>query len=139
MSALPFHPGQRAEIRRTVTEADLVAFAGLSGDLNPLHTDAVYAARTRFRQRIAHGALLAGWISAVLGTRLPGPGGILMSFRLRFLRPTCVGDTVTAWAEVAAVRADKPVVTLRVGCDNQRGETVVEGEAVCYWEPVQEG
>jgi 3-hydroxybutyryl-CoA dehydratase len=137
MSALPFHPGQRAEIRRTVMEADLVAFAELSGDTNPLHTDAAYAARTRFRQRIAHGALLAGWISAVLGTRLPGPGGILMSFSLRFLRPTRVGDTVTAWAEVAAVRTDKPVVTLRVGCDNQLGETVAEGEAVCYWEPVQ--
>lgn len=139
MRPLPFSPGQRAELRRTVTEADLVNFAGVSGDFNPLHTDAVYAAKTRFGQRVAHGLLLGSWVSAVLGTRLPGPGAILMSCSLRFLRPTRIGDTVTAWAEVAAVRNDRPVVTLRVGCTNQHGEVVAEGEAVCYWEPVEGG
>ncbi|MFN3285117.1 MAG: MaoC family dehydratase [bacterium] len=137
MRPVPFSPGQRAELRRTVTEADVVNFAGVSGDFNPLHTDAVYAQRTRFGQRIAHGLLLGSWVSAVLGTLLPGPGAILMSCSLRFLRPTRIGDTVTAWAEVAAVRTDRPVVTLRVGCTNHHGEVVVEGEAVCYWEPVE--
>lgn len=138
MGGLPFTVGQRAELRRTVTEADLVNFAGVSGDFNPLHTDAEYASRTRFGERIAHGMLLGGWVSAVLGTRLPGPGGILVSCSLRFLRPTRIGDTVTVWVEVSGVRTDKPVVTLRVGCTNHRGEAVVEGEAVCYWEPVED-
>jgi 3-hydroxybutyryl-CoA dehydratase len=114
MRSVPFHPGQRAEFRRTVTEADLVNFAGVSGDFNPLHTDAVYAARSRFGQRVAHGML-------------------------RFRRPTRVGDTLVVWTEVASVREGKPILHLRVGCTNQEGETVVEGEAACLWEPVEEG
>ncbi len=137
VSSVPFHVGQRAEVRRTVTEADLVNFAGVSGDFNPLHTDTVYAARSRFGQRVAHGMLLGAWVSAVLGTRLPGPGAILLSCGLRFRRPTHVGDTLTVWAEVAHIRPDKPVLTLRVGCTNQHGETVAEGEAACLWEPVE--
>jgi 3-hydroxybutyryl-CoA dehydratase len=139
MRSVPFHPGQRAEFRRTVTEADLVNFAGVSGDFNPLHTDAVYAARSRFGQRVAHGMLLGAWISALLGTRLPGPGAILLSCGLRFRRPTRVGDTLVVWTEVVSVREDKPILHLRVGCTNQEGETVVEGEATCLWEPVEEG
>lgn len=137
MSSAPFYVGQRAELRRTVTEADLVNFAGVSGDFNPLHTDVVYAARTRFGQRVAHGMLLGAWVSAVLGTRLPGPGAILLSCSLRFLKPTRIGDTVTVWAEVAALRQDKPVVTLRVGATDLHGEALAEGEAVCLWEPVE--
>ncbi len=137
MSSAPFYVGQRAELRRTVTEADLVNFAGVSGDFNPLHTDVVYAARTRFGQRVAHGMLLGAWVSAVLGTRLPGPGAILLSCSLRFLKPTRVGDTVTVWAEVAALRQDKPVVTLRVGATDLHGEALAEGEVVCLWEPAE--
>jgi 3-hydroxybutyryl-CoA dehydratase len=137
VSGVPFAVGQRAEFRRTVTEADLVNFAGVSGDYNPLHTDVQYAGRSRFGERVAHGMLLGAYVSAVLGNRLPGPGAILLSCSLRFLRPTRVGDTVTVWVEVAGVREDKPVVTLRVGCTNQRDEPVVEGEAVCLWEPVE--
>lgn len=137
MSSVPFFVGQRAELRRTVTEADLVNFAGVSGDFNPLHTDGVYAARTRFGQRVAHGMLLGAWVSAVLGMQLPGPGAILLSCSLRFLKPTRIGETVTVWAEVAKVREDKPVVTLKVGATNLQGEPLTEGEAVCLWEPVE--
>lgn len=136
MSSVPFSVGQRAELRRTVTEADLVNFAGVSGDFNPLHTDVVYATRTRFGQRVAHGMLLGAWVSAVLGMQLPGPGAVLLSCSLRFLKPTRIGETVTVWAEVAKVREDKPVVTLKVGATNLHGEPLTEGEAVCLWEPV---
>lgn len=139
VSSAPFHVGQRAELRRTVTEADLVNFAGVSGDFNPLHTDITYAARTRFGQRVAHGMLLGAWVSAVLGMQLPGPGAILLSCSLRFLKPTRIGDTLTVWAEVVALREDKPILTLRVGATNHHGETVAEGEAVCLWEPVDRG
>jgi len=124
-----FVPGQRATFTKTITEADVYAFAGITGDFNPLHVDREYAARTRFGERIAHGLLTAGLISAVLGMRLPGPGGIFLSQTLTFLRPVRFGDTITAAAEVRSYRADQGVLILRTTCTNQRGETVIEGEA----------
>src|SRR6185312_1381758 len=95
--------GQSAELKRTVAEADLVAFAEVTGDDNPLHLDEAYAATTQFKGRIAHGMLSAGYISAVLGTRLPGPGAIYVSQSLSFKRPVRIGDEVTAEAKVAAI------------------------------------
>jgi 3-hydroxybutyryl-CoA dehydratase len=130
---IPFRVGQRAEIARTVTEADIVAFAGLSGDYNPLHVNAEYAQHTRFGGRVAHGMLSGAFLSAVLGMHLPGPGAIFLSCQMRFVKPTRIGDTITAAAEVIEIREDKPIVTLRVWCANQHGETTVEGEAVCYY------
>lgn len=133
---MDFQPGQRATFTKTITEADINAFAGITGDFNPLHVDAEFASRSRFGERIAHGMLTAGLISAVLGMRLPGPGGIFLSQTLKFLRPVRIGDTVTASAEVVGYRPDKRVVTLATACLNQRGETVVEGEAVLLVDPV---
>jgi len=129
-AVMEFSAGQRASFTKTVTEADVYAFAGITGDFNPLHVDAEYAKRSRFGERIAHGALTAGLISAVLGMRLPGPGGIYVSQSLRFLKPVRFGDTVTATAEVISFRPDKRVLTLRTACANQRGEAVAEGESV---------
>jgi 3-hydroxybutyryl-CoA dehydratase len=122
--------GARATRSRTITEADLVLFAGLSGDLNPVHMDAVYAARSRFGGRIAHGMLTASLLSAILGNQLPGPGAIYLEQRLRFEAPVYIGDTVTASVEVIAVRADKRIVTLRTECAKQDGTLVISGEAV---------
>ncbi len=122
--------GQAAEFSKTVTEADVVLFAGITGDFNPAHVDAVAAAEGRFGERIAHGMLTASFISTVLGTRLPGPGAIYLSQSLRFLRPVKLGDTVTARAEVAEVIAAKRRVRLATTVRNQAGETVVDGEAV---------
>jgi 3-hydroxybutyryl-CoA dehydratase len=131
-----FTPGRRAVWTKTVTEADVYAFAGITGDFNPLHVDEVFASRSRFRGRIAHGMLTAGLISAVLGMRLPGPGGIFLSQTLKFLKPVRLGDTVTAEAEVVNWREDRRILTLRTLCRNQHGEVVVEGEATLLVDPL---
>ena len=131
-----FQPGQRATFTKTITEADINAFAGITGDFNPLHVNVEFAARSRFGERIAHGMLTAGLISTVLGMRLPGPGGIFISQTLNFLKPVRIGDTVTASAEVIGYRADKRILTLKTTCHNQRGEVVVDGEAVLLVDPV---
>jgi 3-hydroxybutyryl-CoA dehydratase len=121
--------GQSAERVRTVTEADIVAFAAVTGDSNPVHLDADYAATTSFGERIAHGMLSAGYISAVLGTTLPGPGAIYLSQSLAFKRPVRIGDEVTARATVTAIDAAKARVTFATIC-LVRGKAVVDGEAV---------
>ena len=122
--------GQVAELAKTVTESDIVLFAGVTGDFNPVHVDAVAASRSVFGERIAHGMLSAGFISAVLGMRLPGTGSIYLSQSLRFTKPVRIGDTITARVEVLEVLATKRRVRLSTVCRNQKGETVVEGEAV---------
>ena len=122
--------GQRAALSKTITEADIRTFAALTGDHNPLHLDAAFAGRSRFGRPIAHGILVAGVLSAALGTALPGPGAIYLSQTLKFLRPVYSGDTVTATVEVIAYREDEGIVTLRTTCANQAGAPVVEGEAV---------
>ena len=122
--------GDSAEIRKTIADEDVRAFAELTGDRNPVHLDEEYAARTRFGRRIAHGMLGASLISAVLANELPGRGTVYLSQTLRFTAPVFLGDTVTARVVVKHVREDKPVVTLETYCTNERGERVVEGEAV---------
>ena len=122
--------GQVAEMAKTVTEADIALFAGVTGDFNPVHVDAVAAAQSRFGERIAHGMLSAGFISAVIAMRLPGPGSIYLSQSLRFTKPVRIGDTVTTRVEVVEVMAPKRRLRLATVCRNQNGETVVEGEAV---------
>lgn len=121
--------GMAAERSKTVTEADVTLFAGLTGDFNPAHVDEEAARRGRFGGRIAHGMLTAGLLSAVLGTRLPGPGCIYAGQTLRFTRPVRLGDTVTARVEVAELRPEDRRVILTTTCRNQDGETVLEGEA----------
>ena len=122
--------GQAAEMAKTVTEADIALFAGVTGDFNPVHVDAVAAAQSRFGERIAHGMLSAGFISAVIAMRLPGPGSIYLSQTLRFTKPVRIGDTVTTRVEVVEVVAPKRRQRLATVRRNQNGETVVEGEAV---------
>lgn len=121
--------GQKATLSKTFTEADVIAFADASGDHNPVHLDEAYAQTTRFGKRIAHGMLVAGLISAVLGTQLPGPGTIYLGQELSFKAPVFLGDTVTAVIEVATVREGKPIATLTTNCYNQDGTLVIEGKA----------
>jgi 3-hydroxybutyryl-CoA dehydratase len=105
-------------------------YAGVTGDVNPAHIDEVYAGKTFFKTRIAHGMLLAGFISTVLGNRLPGHGTIYMKQELNFLGPVRIGDTVTARVEVVEIENEKNRVKLRTTCVNQDGTTVVDGEAL---------
>lgn len=122
--------GLAAEFGKTITDADVVLFAGVTGDFNPVHVNAPEAERSRFGGRIAHGMIGAGLISAVLGTRLPGPGCIYMNQTLRFTAPVRIGDTVTARVEVLELVPAKRRARLATVCRNQRGETVIEGEAL---------
>ena len=122
-------PGQKATLSKTFTDADVRAFAEASGDHNPVHLDDDYAQTTRFGKRIAHGMLVAGLISAVLGTQLPGPGTIYLGQELNFKAPVYIGDTITAEIEVANVREGKPIAILTTNCTNQDGTLVIEGKA----------
>lgn len=121
--------GDSASFTKTVTEADVVQFAGISGDFNPAHIDAVSAEKSIFGQRIAHGMLSAGFISTVLGTQLPGPGTIYMAQELRFTKPVYFGDTVTATCTVVERIEEKNRIKLETVVLNQRGETVITGFA----------
>ncbi|WP_376087231.1 MaoC family dehydratase [Roseomonas sp. CCTCC AB2023176] len=121
--------GQTASFGKTVTEADILMFAAVSGDTNPVHINAEAAAASMFKERIAHGMLSAGFISAVLGTRLPGPGTIYLSQTLKFRAPVTIGQTVTATVEVTALDAAKKRATLKTTC-TAGGKVVIEGEAL---------
>ncbi|MGE0716178.1 MAG: MaoC family dehydratase [Alphaproteobacteria bacterium] len=121
--------GMTARMARTVTEADIVLFAGVSGDTNPLHLNEVYAKGTMFRGRIAHGILTASLISAVFGTRLPGPGAVYVSQNLRFKAPVRAGDTVEARVTVADIVPEKKRVTMHAVC-SVGDRVVVDGDAV---------
>ena len=120
--------GMSAIYARTVTEADIIAFAGVSGDDNPVHLNEDYAASTMFKGRIAHGMLSVGYISAVIGTRLPGPGCIYLSQSLRFRAPVSIGDTVTARVTVTAMDRERNCVTLSTVC-TVGDKIVIDGEA----------
>lgn len=122
--------GQFAEFSKTVTESDVILFAGITGDFNPAHIDEVQASRSRFGGRIAHGMLSAGFISACIAMRLPGPGTIYLTQSLTFTRPVKIGDTVTARVEVLEWTGGKRRARLGTTCRNQRGEVVIEGEAL---------
>ena len=121
--------GQFAEMSRVVGAADIEAFAEVSGDNNPLHLDDAYAKTTTFGERIAHGMLSGAYISAILGTKLPGPGCIYLSQSLRFRRPVKVGDLVVARATIKTLDANPGHVTLDTVCE-VGGKTVVDGEAL---------
>ena len=121
--------GDSASFSKTVTEADVCNFAGVSGDFNPAHMNEVYAAQTPYKTRIAHGILSAGFISTVLGTQLPGEGTIYLGQELKFTKPVFFGDTVTVTCTVTEIIEEKNRVMLETIATNQIGETVIKGMA----------
>ena len=121
--------GQTAMFGRTVTNADIVAFAGISGDTNPIHLHDGFARTTRFGQRIAHGMLSGSYISTVIGTKLPGPGAVYVSQTMNFMAPVIIGDTITAIATITAIDEKRRRVTLKTQCVNGE-KVVIDGEAV---------
>lgn len=122
-------PGDSVQCEKTLTERDILLFAEVSGDLNPVHLDAEYAAGTLFKQRIAHGMWSGAQISALLGVHLPGPGTIYLGQNLSFRAPVCLGDTIKFELTVSDKREDRKIVTFQCKGSNQHGKTVVTGEA----------
>jgi 3-hydroxybutyryl-CoA dehydratase len=121
--------GQSAAMVRAVTDTDILLFAVATGDVNPVHLDATFAARSSFGGRIAHGMLTAGFISATMATKLPGPGAIYLAQSMRFLRPVRIGDVITTHVTVLELDPVKRHVRLSTVCRNQSGKAVLDGEA----------
>lgn len=122
--------GQSASFSKTVTETDVYNFAGVTGDFNPAHINEAYAKDTFFKQRIAHGMLSAGFISAVLANKLPGPGTIYLSQEMKFTKPVLFGDTITATCTVEEIIPEKNRVVIKTICKNQDGDIVIDGKAM---------
>lgn len=120
----------KAEFSKTISETDIYLYAGVCGDFNPAHINEEYAKETFFKARIAHGMLSAGFISSVIGMKLPGPGTIYLDQSLKFLAPVRIGDTITARVEVIEIMNEKNKVQLKTDCINQDGITVLEGKAI---------
>ena len=121
--------GDKASFQKTITEADVYMYAGVTGDLNPAHINQVVAKKSMFKDRIAHGMLSAGLISAVLGMQLPGPGTIYLGQELKFTAPVYFGDTISAEVEVIESVQEKNRIRLSTTCTNQDGKIVIKGVA----------
>lgn len=126
--------GMTVSYSQTITDADIKAYAGLSGDHNPVHVNDEYAHSSRFGKRIAHGLMSAGFFSALFGTRLPGPGCVYVSQSLQFKRPVYMGDTVVATVKVRSVDIGKCRVFFETIC-TVGGKVVIKGEAEIYIPP----
>ena len=122
--------GDCESVTVVVSDDKVVQFADITGDENPIHLNEDYARKSVFGERIAHGLLTAALISAVLGTKLPGPGAVYISQNLKFMAPVKIGDKVTAIVEVVGKKDDKKRVTLKTNCFNNEGKAVIIGEAV---------
>ncbi|MDO5301341.1 MAG: MaoC family dehydratase [Tissierellia bacterium] len=122
--------GDSASLTKKITDEDVRAFAEISGDYNPVHIDEEFANATMFKGRIAHGILVSGLISAVIGTQLPGKNTIYMGQNLKFTKPVYLNDEITAKVEVTNLREDKHIVSLKTTATNQKGEEVIVGDAV---------
>lgn len=123
--------GMTASYEQLITEADVSAFAGISGDNNPVHMSEEYAEASRYKKRIAHGLLSASFFSALFGTKLPGNGCVYVSQRLDFRRPVYIGDTVKAIIEITSIDKDKSRVFFRTSCV-VRNKVVIDGDAEIF-------
>ena len=122
--------GDKTSVVKTIGESDVYLFAGITGDLNPAHTNQVAAQQSMFKGRIAHGILISGLISTCFGMQLPGPGTIYLSQNLKFTAPVYFGDTITAEVEAIEVITEKNRVKFKTVCTNQDGKVVIDGEAM---------
>ncbi len=122
--------GDKASFQKTISESDVYQFAGITGDLNPAHVNSVIANKSIFEDRVVHGMLLGGLISAVLGMYLPGPGTIYLEQNLKFKKPVFFGDTIKAIVEVKEIIIEKNRIKLETICINQNGIIVLEGYAI---------
>ncbi|NOX32336.1 MAG: MaoC family dehydratase [Deltaproteobacteria bacterium] len=122
--------GQKAFLKKTITDADLSHFIAITGDMNPLHVDKTFAEKTFFGQRIAHGMLSASLFSTMVGMHIPGFGAIYKSQTLEFLRPVFIGDTLCAWFEIVAIDPENEEIIIKSWIENQNDKIVIQGVAV---------
>ena len=122
--------GDKASFTKTISESDVYQFAGITGDFNPVHINTEFANQTIFKERVVHGILTLGFISTVLGTKLPGADTVYLSQKADFKAPVKIGDTVTAEVEVIEKKDPKKIIRLRTIVKNQSDEIVIDGEAV---------
>jgi acyl dehydratase len=125
-----FSVGQQASLKKSFSAGEVQQFAQLSLDKNPIHLDEKRAAESVFGRRVVHGMLVASLFSALLGQHLPGEGTIFLGANIQFKGPVFLDDEVTAFVQITKIREDKPIITLRTWCENAKGETVLDGEAV---------
>ena len=123
--------GQKATFVKTLTEADITLFAGLTGDFNRIHVDEEYAKSTQYGKRIAHGFLIASLVQPCM-SELTTPGGVSLNYNFDMKAPVFIGDTITASAEIIKKREDKPIVTLKILCTKQDNTVCISGEALIY-------
>ncbi|EHL15487.1 hypothetical protein HMPREF9629_01876 [Peptoanaerobacter stomatis] len=123
------HVGMKKSVSKTITESDIYTYAGIIGDINPLHVNEEYAKNTRFKTRIAHGMLTASFFSTLVGMCIPGADAIYLGQTLKFLLPVKIGDTITATGEITKVVPEKKIAYMKTTVVNQRGELVIDGEA----------
>ncbi|MBD3274782.1 MAG: enoyl-CoA hydratase [Candidatus Marinimicrobia bacterium] len=123
--------GQKATFIKTLTEADITLFAGITGDFNRIHVDQEYANSTQYGKRIAHGFLVASLVQPCM-SELTTPGGVSMNYNFNMKAPVFIGDTITASAEIIKKREDKPIVTLKIQCLKQDNTVCISGEALIY-------
>jgi len=121
--------GLTASTTETITEERIVQFSDITGDRNPLHLDPIFASKTMFGRRIAHGMLSASLISRILGNQLPGAGSIYLEQTIKFRRPVFIGDTITAIVEIIGIEKEGKTIILDTKCINQSGKIVIEGQA----------
>lgn len=125
-----FFVGQQALLKKAFSAREVEIFAELSLDRNPIHLDDAAAAATVLGRRVVHGMLVASLFSALLGQHLPGQGTIFLGANIQFKNPVFLDEEITAYVQITKIRPDKPIVTLRGWCENERGETLLEGELV---------
>lgn len=121
--------GDTGTVTKTITEADIINFAGIIGDFNPIHVSVEYAETTQFRQRVAHGMLTASFISTVIGNCLPGINALYLSQNIKFIKPVYIGDTIKARGEITCLISEKRRMVLKTIVENQKNEVVIIGEA----------
>jgi len=131
-NGLDLEVGQRARRTQTVTAREVELYAQITGDRNPLHFDADFAARTRFGRLVAQGGIASGMLNALVAMDMPGPGTVFLSQTLTYKAPTYLGDTLTAEIEVLSLKPDKPVCQLKATITNQDGTLLLEGECWTY-------
>lgn len=124
--------GDKAYFAKTISESDIIQYAGITGDVNPIIVDEEFAKKTPFKKRLVHGMLIASFFSNIVGTKLPGPGTTHISYKVKFIKPAYIGDTIQTKVEVLEINKEKNTILLDVECMNQNGILIMKGNGVVF-------